>query len=371
MVLEGRAADAFDPRLEHAREMELFGEKTPFYGWHYPPFFLALAAALALLPYQLALVVWQGVTLALYLWCIRSIISSWPGLTRPSTASPATTPQDVDARDKPGHDGAWLLLALAYPAVFVNLGHGHNGFLTAALIGFALVNLDTRPILAGILFGLLAYKPQFGIMIPLVLAATGRWHTTFAAGATVALLILAATPAFGTETWRAFFHFAEYTRVTVLETGETGWHKIQSVFSWARMWGAGVPLAYAIQSALTLALAAALIWLWRSPTSFALKAAALCLAAILATPYSLDYDLMVLAPAICFLALDGFARGFGPYEKTALAFLWLVPLMARGVAQVTFIPLGVIAMLVIFGLVLRRARAGTGFATSDLAAPAR
>ena len=32
-----------------------------------------------------------------------------------------------------------LLLALAFPAVFVNLGHGHNGFLTAALIGFALL----------------------------------------------------------------------------------------------------------------------------------------------------------------------------------------------------------------------------------------
>jgi len=33
----------------------------------------------------------------------------------------------------------WLLAALAFPAVFVNIGHGHNGFLTAALIGTALV----------------------------------------------------------------------------------------------------------------------------------------------------------------------------------------------------------------------------------------
>src|ERR1044072_3776486 len=73
MVLDGRAADAFDPRLEHAREREIFGEKTPFYGWHYPPFFLALAAALALMPYQLALIVWQGVTLVLYLSAIRAI----------------------------------------------------------------------------------------------------------------------------------------------------------------------------------------------------------------------------------------------------------------------------------------------------------
>jgi hypothetical protein len=250
----------------------------------------------------------------------------------------------------------WLLLAISYPAVFVNLGHGHNGFLTAALIGFALVQLDRRPVLAGILFGLLAYKPQFGLMIPLVLIATGRWRTAFAAAATVALLVLAATLAFGADTWRAFFAFAEYTRTIVLETGETGWHKIQSVFAWARMWGASVPLAYAVQGAVTLGIAGALVWLWRSPASFALKAAALCLAAILATPYSLDYDLMVLAPAIAFLVMDGLERGFAPSEKTALALLWIAPLLARGLAQATLIPLGVIAMLAMFAIVLHKAK---------------
>jgi alpha-1,2-mannosyltransferase len=192
-------------------------------------------------------------------------------------------------------------------------------------------------------------------MIPLVLIATGRWRTLLCAGATIAALVLVATLAFGMEAWRAFFTFAEYTRTIVLETGETGWYKIQSVFSWARMWGAPVSLAYAIQGAVTLAVAAALIWLWRSRASFALKAAALCLAAVLATPYSLDYDLMVLAPAIAFLTLDGLERGFASYEKSALAFLWAVPLIARGFAQVTFIPLGAIAMLVMFALIMRKA----------------
>jgi hypothetical protein len=148
--------------------------------------------------------------------------------------------------------------------------------------------------------------------------------------------------------------------VHVLETGETGWHKIQSVFSVARMWGGSIPLAYAVQGAVTIVVAGALVWLWRSSASFALKAAALCLATILATPYSLDYDLMVLAPAIAFLGLDGLARGFSPYEKTALAFLWIVPLFARGVAQATFIPFGVIAMLVMFALIMRKAAVPIG-----------
>ncbi len=344
-VLEGKAAAAFDPALQHAREKVIFSNATPFYGWHYPPFFLFLAGALALLPYGLALFAWQAATLLLYLAAIRAITDP---LTRTSGPLESERP--------------WLLLALAYPAVFINLGHGHNGFLTAALMGAGLVLLDRRPVLAGLLFGLLAYKPQFGLMIPLVLAATGRWRAFAAAGAAVLALAAAATLAFGTDVWRAFLTSTEFTRTVVLEAGGTGWHKIQSVFSWARAWGSPIAVAYAIQFAVTLGLAAMLVWLWRSATSFRLKAAALCLAAILATPYSLDYDMMVLAPAIAFLTVDGFARGFKPWEASALAALWLVPLVTRTVAEHTLIPLGVLAMLAVTLLVLRRAM-------NDLAAP--
>ena len=64
--------------------------------------------------------------------------------------------------------------------------------------------------------------------------------------------------------------------------------------------------------------------------------------------------MMVLAPAMAFMAVDGLSRGFGPWEKTALAALWLVPLVARTVAHVTLIPLGVPMMLAMFVLLLRR-----------------
>src|SRR6476619_5829559 len=75
-VLEGRPEAPFDAPTQHAREKEIFGDATPFYGWHYPPFFLFIAALLALLPYLPALAVWQGSTLALYLWSIRRI-TAW------------------------------------------------------------------------------------------------------------------------------------------------------------------------------------------------------------------------------------------------------------------------------------------------------
>jgi alpha-1,2-mannosyltransferase len=328
-VLEGKPAAPFDPATQYSREQAIFGPATPFYGWHYPPFFLGLAALLATMPYWLALLVWQGTTLGLYLGSMRTILGKLGPLE--------------------------LLLALAFPAVFINLGQAHNGFLTAALFGAALVQLDKRPWLAGILFGLLAYKPQFGLLIPLVLLVSGRWRVIIAAGVTVAALAFAVTLAFGTEVWAAFFASTKFTREVVLEQGQTGWYKIQSVFSWVRMWGGGITLAYAMQGATIAAIAAALIWLWRGPAAFALKAAALIIGCLLATPYSLDYDLMLLAPAIAFLAADGFARGFAAWEKTTLAALWLVPLVARSVPEAALIPLAVPLMLAAFALLLHRA----------------
>ena len=71
------------------------------------------------------------------------------------------------------------------------------------------------------------------------------------------------------------------------------------------MWGGGIALAYAAQGAVTLLIAAALVWLWRGAAAFPLKAAGLLIGSVLATPYSLDYDLMLLAPAIAYLATDG------------------------------------------------------------------
>jgi hypothetical protein len=98
-----------------------------------------------------------------------------------------------------------------------------------------------------------------------------------------------------------------------------------------------------------------LTWLWHSPAAYPLKAAGLLIGSALATPYSLDYDLMLLAPAIAYLALDGFARGFAPWEKTVLAALWIVPLVARSIPQATLIPLAVPTLLLAFALLLRRA----------------
>jgi glycosyl transferase family 87 len=300
---------------------------VPFYGWHYPPFFFAVAVLVAALPYAWGLAIWLAASFAAYLAVMRAI------LPRPET----------------------LLIASAFPAVFVNIGHGQNGFLTAALLGGALHQLDVRPWLAGMLIGALAYKPQFGVLIPLVLLAGGRWNTIAAAVATVAVLVAVSFVTLGGEVWHAFADSMNFTQTVVLEQGGTGWEKIQSAFSAVRMWGAGVQLAYAVQITLALMLAATLAWLWHGDAAFELKAAGLATASLLATPYVLDYDLVVLAIAIAFFTRHGLARGFRPFEISLLAAAWIVPLLSRGVAGATGVPLGLVVLLILYGFTLRRA----------------
>jgi hypothetical protein len=380
-VWDGNTDAAFDPPQQFAREQAIFGATTQFYGWHYPPYFLFIAASLAWMPYGLALAVWQAVTLGLYLLVMWGIVASFRGAPtgpaqrgrpddklRANPESIITEAEERTPRPNPlkswlwipdsrfaasGMTADWLLLALAFPAVLINIGHGQNGFLTAALMGGALVLLDRRPIVAGILFGLLVYKPQYGLLLPITLAVSGRWKCFAVAAATIVALTIATTLTFGVPVWQAFLDSTHFTRTVVLEQGNTGWYKIQSMFSWARMWGAPIPLAYALQGAATVALAAAIARLWRSAAPYPLQAAALCLATILATPYSFDYDMMLLAPAIAFVAVDGLHRGFAPWEKTLLAALWLMPLLTRSIAHVTLVPLGVPAMIAVFVLILR------------------
>jgi alpha-1,2-mannosyltransferase len=343
LVLEGRAGDVYDMAAHYARERQIFGAATPYYGWLYPPIFLFVAAPLALLPYPLALAALQGGSLMLYLMVIAAILRQ-------------------PRQDNRVVAQLWLPVAAAFPAVLINLGHGQNGFLTAGLLGAALVALPQRPLLSGILFGLLAYKPQFALLIPFALLAAGQWRTIIAAATTVTVLVAAACLLFGPDCWWLFAASTETSRKLLLEQGDVGFEKLQSAFAAIRMWGGGISLAYLAQGAVSIATVVSAAWVWRSSAERNLKAALLMVATLLASPHVLDYDLMVLAPAMAFIVASSRVSGFRDYEISLLAVAWLAPLLARGVAGATGIPVGLITILALYALLMRRAtsdRAGS------------
>jgi alpha-1,2-mannosyltransferase len=334
LVLAGEPAAAYDyaRHLEVQRQALPWGEdqETPYYGWHYPPFFMLVAAVLALLPYGAALAAWTAVTLSLYLAAIRAIVPY----------------------------RHWLLLALAFPAVFVNLGHGQSGFLTAGLIGLGLLLLEKRPLLAGILFGLLAYKPHLGLLLPLALIADKRFLTFMSAALTTLTASFVSYIVLGAATWLAFVDSVTVTRIHVLEQGAMGWEKMQSVFAAMRMLGADIEAAYAVQAVVSICAAIAVMWIWRRATAMPLKCAALVTGTLLATPYVFDYDFTLLALPIAWLAVEGLRTRFLDWEKIALFAVWLLPIASRAIGSFG-LPIAPVVLSILLVLILRRAASTT------------
>jgi len=324
LALEGHPAQAWDWNVQKQVELAILKQDfVGYFAWHYPPPFLFVASLLALFPYGVAFVGWAMVSMLPYLAVMRAIVGRNFG----------------------------LVLAAAFPAMVINTMVGQNGFLTAALIGGTLSLLPTRPVLAGVCLGLLSYKPQYGLLFPIVLIAASQWTTFVTAGVVAVALAFVSWLAFGTESWQAFFHWMPMFSQAFLTEGHAPWWKLQSIFALVRYFGGTENLAWAAQWIMVGAVATTLVVLWRSRVRYSLKAAALALGTLLTTPYLFMYDMMVLAIPVAYLVRIGLARGFRPYELPALgcASLLILSFMFLG------LPVGLAANLIVAGLILRRA----------------
>jgi hypothetical protein len=211
--------------------------------------------------------------------------------------------------------------------------------------------MPVRPVLAGICLGLLSYKPQYGLLFPLVLIAASQWTVFFTAGAVTVLMALVSWLAFGIESWQAFFHWMPMFSQAFLTEGKATWWKLQSLFSLVRYFGGTEHLAWVFQWVLSATVAVTLAVMWRSRISYSLKAAALATGTLLITPYLFMYDMMVLAIPVGFLVRIGLRTGFRQYELPALgcAMALIFSFMFLGA------PVGLGATLIVAGLIVRRA----------------
>ncbi len=302
MARGGGAAQVYDWDAHHAVEQAVAHYDVPYFGWHYPPFFLIVASTIAVLPYLWAFAVYMAVSFAGYWTAMRRVM-------------PRT------------RESFWFFAV--FPGIFDNVINGQNGFITAGLLGAGLSMLETSPQLAGFLLGLLAYKPQFFVVIPVMLAVGGYGRVAAKVLVTACGAMILSWGIFGSDVWRAFFDASQLTQHVILEQGVTGWQKIQSVFSWARMWGADVTLAYVAQGFVAIGAVAVAAWIWLRRADFSLRVTALCAAMILATPYVLDYDLIILSVALAFLMRRGMEHGFLSGQKIVMGLMWILPMLAR------------------------------------------
>ncbi len=330
LALGGEPSAVYDYSRLAAVEMAHFQVKA-LLPWLYPPTYLLLVLPFGLLPYHAALAVWLSTTLSGYLFILRLI---------------APHPRTI-------------LFALAFPAVFMNLFYGQNGFLSGIFLGGGLLLLDRSPAAAGLLFALLTYKPHLAVLVPLALAAGRRWRALLAMLVWTAALFLATALTMGFQVWTAFFHHL----LMALKTIEAGGLKIfwimSSAFAAVILGGGGVAGARILQGAVMLVAAAFVVRVWRRETAPGVRNAALVLGILLFIPYGYVYDLALLALPLAWLGWDGFTRGWLPGERTCLLLGWLAPLVLPLLAMTTRVQIFPLVLMLLIFLALRRSALGS------------
>lgn len=324
--------NVYDTLAHVAAQREFYtlpGEYTAFF---YPPNFLPFVWPLGLMPYFPALAAWLLVTGGAWLASVRAWFRAL------------------------GLKGPGVVLVLAFPPVIVTLTHGQTAFLVGALLGAGLLLVRERPWLAGLLIGLATVKPQFGLLVPVALLASGQWRTIASAGASALGLAGAAALMFGPQVWADWFAITQ-TASSATDSGAIGFDKMVSLFAGLRLVGVPSEAAMAVQAGVTLALAAAVAQAsWRRDITPGIAALVLA-GAPLATPFVLDYDMLLTAFPIAFLFARGRAEGFADWERITILAVFAGATFARPLAVSFGVPIMPWLLIALFVCVWRRVRA--------------
>jgi len=149
------------------------------------------------------------------------------------------------------------------------------------------------------------------------------------------------------DTLPAFLHFLPITSNALLVHGENGFNKLQTVYGLVRWLGFGNGAGWLAQGIVIVSAAAAVLWLWKRDLPYALKAAALASAILLATPHLYVYDFTVLMVSFAFL-----------YRQRAFDTLEVLGIAAANLCIGAFLfvpaPIGLAAILIAVAIIGRR-----------------
>lgn len=318
MALEGHVAWLFDVEGYRQALRTIFLPTLPDQEWSYPPSILLLGAPLAALPIHWAYIVWTlGTILAFRL--------SLTLLPLPPTVR-------------------WAV-AIS-PPIVASIFFGQNGALTAALLVSSLALSSRKPIVAGILAGLLTIKPHLGILLPFVFLASANWRAFVSAGLTAVALVLLTGFAFGFEVWPLFYEETRPLMAAIMEAPYPQPYHANAVtfFILGRSLGMPVDVAYLWQAVFTAASILAVMWMWRRKSEIEAmdRVVLTALLSICATPYGYTYDIAPYALAVAWF----FIRARSP-NRYIFGLLWLYPFAAHvlnfhGIGAAILIPAGMV-----------------------------
>jgi len=266
-------------------QLEAAGGSTGFMPWTYPPQYALLLAPLALLPVGLAYLLFTAATLALYLAVLRRIA---------------------------GVNFAHVLVIL-FPALAITIGSGQNGFLTGALIALVCLNVERRPLLAGLALGAMVIKPHLAIAFGVYLLATRRWVALATAAFVVLASSLLCTLLFGWQIWAAWLGAIKES-ASYLEQGYYPLYRMISAYAALYQVGLSANISFWGQVAVAALALLAVLFATARGTSSQFALGITVMVSVMISPYAYDYDLPMLGIGLA-LILPDLARLASPRAR--------------------------------------------------------
>ena len=293
----------------------------------YPPHFLLFLWPLRQLPYELAFFLWALINplmLTAVVWAVFR--RSW-------------------------YAAGFAVLA---PAAFFSLWVGQTGMLAAALLIGGMAFLERRPILAGILIGLLTFKPTLGVIIPFALLAGGYWRTFVSAVLTVGALLLLSIAVYGTEAWIIYLtsvpdrHLDFFAQARGLIS-----YLVPTVYMASRILGFDSAFSLGAQALIAAVVLACVIWAFHGRRDLGLSSALLFAGTLLVTPFGHVYDMSAVTVAVFLLLQDTVARGERGGERIIAVFAWMLPVLVFFLNGAG-VPIGPVVLAWLFGALMSR-----------------
>jgi hypothetical protein len=285
LIAQGRASQLFDQPIASAELQAIVQQPTrvrlpTVYGPQVGLIFVPLTR----FPFLLAASFWVAISVLLFFFCVYWIWKSCSSLRQ--------------------YSGIVAMSTICFPPLFHFLLRGQISVLVLACFTVAFLAFRSgKGWLAGMALGLLAFKPQFLVAIPLVLLLSGEWEAVAGLVTSVFAQFILTWMCFGTSVMRAYFdtlwHISRWIDTAEPGMAQAQMHSLRSFWILLLPWPTVALVLYVLSSAVVLVIAAAS---WKSCGDLALRFSALVIAAVLINPHLFVYDLLVLAPAILLLA---------------------------------------------------------------------
>ena len=338
LIAQGRARELYDDHVLAHEIRTTVGRDTSIYlQYFYGPQVALLFVPFTSMPFLAASVLWSALSLALYACCVYVLWKRCANLKQ--------------------HGKLVAICAAAYPPLFHFLVRGQLSALvllcfTAAFLAFS----SRHDFLAGLALGLLAFKPQFLVAIPLILLLARAW-LAFAGILVSSISQLGFTYLyFGRDVVRSYvvrlLHSGAYPGSTELKFSPMQMHSLHSFWEMLVPWQSAQWVFYALSGLAIIALATII---WKSSLPLCVRFAAFSFAAVLVNPHIYIYDLLALTPAFLLLADWSIANASDPYAPSldiSLYLAYLLPLFGP-LAIWTHLQLSVIAFAATIWILFR------------------